>query len=103
MTKINIAANSLLGIINDLLDFSKIEAGKMEIESHPFMMEEVLESLSNLVTMKTREKRIEFLINTDPEVPARIAGDSLRLSQVLINLVNNAVKFTDKGEISPLK
>ena len=99
ISKIHNAANSLLGIINDILDFSKIEAGKMEMESVPFNLEDTLENLSHLITVKTREKGLELLIATSPDVPNGLLGDSLRLSQILINLANNAVKFTEKGEI----
>ncbi len=99
VTKINSAANSLLGIINDILDFSKIEAGKLEIESIPFNLDEAIETLINLVTVKVREKNLEFLVSVEPDVPRGVIGDPLRLGQILINLVNNSVKFTDKGEI----
>ncbi|MBF0454588.1 MAG: response regulator [Magnetococcales bacterium] len=97
--KIHFAANSLLGIINDILDFSKIEAGKMEMESVPFQLGEVLDNLANLITVKTQEKGVELLIGTPDNVPDGLIGDSLRLGQILINLANNAVKFTEAGEI----
>ncbi len=93
------AANSLLGIINDILDFSKIEAGKLEMESIPFRLEEALENLATLITVKTREKGLEFLISNGPDVPEHLLGDPLRLGQVLNNLANNAVKFTQEGEV----
>nr|CRH07954.1 Conserved membrane protein of unknown function. histidine kinase [Candidatus Magnetococcus massalia] len=99
VTKTYNAANALLGIINDILDFSKIEAGKLDIESIPFRLEDVLDNLSNLITVKTQEKGLEFLISTDPDLPRGLVGDPLRLGQVLINLANNAVKFTHKGEV----
>ncbi|MBF0384015.1 MAG: PAS domain-containing protein, partial [Magnetococcales bacterium] len=97
--KIHTAANSLLGIINDILDFSKIEAEKMEMEEIPFSLSNALDNLANLVTVKTQEKGLELLIATDPNTPEGLVGDPLRLGQILINLVNNAVKFTDSGEI----
>jgi CheY-like chemotaxis protein len=98
--KIQTAGTSLLGIINDILDFSKIEAGKMEMESVPFNLEDVLSNLANLVTVKAREKEdVEVLFSTSTEVPLDLLGDPLRLGQVLINLTNNAIKFTDVGEI----
>ncbi|MBF0148298.1 MAG: response regulator, partial [Magnetococcales bacterium] len=97
--KIHTAANSLLGIINDILDFSKIEAGKLDMEAIPFRLEQVLDHLSNLITVKTREKGLELLIFVQPETPNALVGDALRLGQVLINLANNAVKFTEQGEI----
>jgi polar amino acid transport system substrate-binding protein len=100
LKKIQSSANSLLGIINDILDFSKIEAGKMDIETVDFNLEDVLENLANLVTVKAQEKEdLEVLFNTNWEVPRFLVGDALRLGQVLINLSNNAVKFTDTGEI----
>lgn len=97
--KIDAAANSLLGIINDILDFSKIEAGKLDIETVPFNLDELMDNLANLVTVKSQEKGLELLFNIGRDVPRNLIGDSLRLGQVLINLSNNAVKFTDKGEI----
>jgi PAS domain S-box-containing protein len=98
--KIQSSANALLGIINDILDFSKIEAGKLDIETVDFNLEDVMDNLANLVTVKTREKeKLEVLFNVNPQVPRFLVGDPLRLGQVLINLANNAVKFTDSGEI----
>ena len=97
--KIFDAANSLLGIINDILDFSKMEAGKIDLEAVTFRMDEVLDNLSNITSIKAREKGLEFLISLGPDIPTGLIGDSLRLGQVLINLANNAVKFTDEGEI----
>ena len=98
--KIQTAGTSLLGIINDILDFSKIEAGKLEMESVPFNLEEVLNNLANLVTVKVREKEgVEVLFSTSTKVPQALLGDPLRLGQILINLTNNAIKFTDSGEI----
>jgi two-component system, sensor histidine kinase and response regulator len=100
INKIHVSANSLLGIINDILDFSKIEAGKLDMESVPFNLDEVLANLANLVTVKAQEKEgIEVLFSTASNVPRSLVGDSLRLGQVLINLANNAIKFTEHGEI----
>ena len=100
LTKIRSSANSLLGIINDILDFSKIEAGKLDMESVDFNLDEVLDNLASLISVKVREKEdLEVLFATAPDVPRFLVGDPLRLGQVLINLVNNAVKFTDSGEI----
>ncbi|MBF0277338.1 MAG: response regulator [SAR324 cluster bacterium] len=93
------SANSLLGIINDVLDFSKIEAGKLEIEEVNFNLDDVFDNISNLVALKAQEKGLEFLLKTDPETPNAVIGDPLRLGQILLNLTNNAVKFTEKGEI----
>ncbi len=100
LKKIQSSANSLLGIINDILDFSKIEAGKLDMETVDFNLDDVLENLANLVTVKAQEKEnLEVLFAADPNVPRYLVGDPLRLGQVLINLANNAVKFTEEGEI----
>jgi len=99
LAKINASANALLGIINDILDFSKIEAGKLEIEQIPFEIDEVLENLATVVLVKTQEKGLELMFDRSPEVPSVLIGDQLRLGQILINLCNNAAKFTEKGEI----
>ena len=99
LKKVDISAKSLLGIINDILDFSKIEAGKLDMESVDFQLEETLDNISTLVGIKTQEKGLELLFKTDPTVPRALVGDPLRLGQILINLSNNAVKFTDNGEI----
>ncbi len=100
LKKIKMSANSLLGIINDILDFSKIEAGKLEMESIDFNLEEVMHNLAPVVTMKSQEKdNLEVLFDIARDVPFFLKGDPLRLGQVLINLANNAVKFTKEGEI----
>ncbi|MBW2485798.1 MAG: PAS domain S-box protein, partial [Deltaproteobacteria bacterium] len=99
LKKVDISAKSLLGIINDILDFSKIEAGKLDMESVDFQLEGTLDNISTLVGIKTQEKGLELLFKTDPSVPTALVGDPLRLGQILINLSNNAVKFTDTGEI----
>jgi len=93
------AGEHLLGVINDILDFSKIEAGRMTLESVPFALDELLEHLSSLTALKTDDKRVELVFSVPRGVPAHLVGDPLRLGQVLINLTNNAVKFTDEGEI----
>ena len=98
--KIQSSAHSLLGIINDILDFSKIEAGKLDMESVDFNLDDVLENMTHLITVKAQEKKdLEVLFDMDPAAPRHLVGDPLRLGQVLINLANNAVKFTDSGEI----
>ena len=99
LNKTKVAAQSLLGIINDVLDFSKIEAGRLEMENASFSLENVLENLSSVVSQKAYDKNLEFLIAAPHDLPVNIVGDALRLGQVLINLVNNAVKFTDRGEV----
>lgn len=97
--KINSAANSLLGIINDILDFSKIEAGKLDIENVEFSLEKNLEELANIVGLKAQEKGIELVFNVHHDVPLKLKGDPLRLNQILVNLANNAIKFTETGEV----
>lgn len=99
LVKINKSAKALLGIINDILDFSKIEAGKMDIESLDFNLEDVLNNVVNLVTQKAQEKKLEFLVKTPPDLPIDLIGDPLRLGQIILNLANNAVKFTSRGEV----
>ncbi|MEQ8664129.1 MAG: response regulator [Rhodospirillales bacterium] len=99
LTKIRSAGRNLLGIINDILDFSKIEAGKLELEHVPFNMADVLNNLSDLVTIKADEKMLEVVFDVDPDIPQTLIGDPLRLGQVLTNITNNAVKFTEEGEI----
>jgi len=93
------SANALLGIINDILDFSKIEADKLDMEDTRFLLSDVMENLSALLGSKAEDKGIEMLFATDPDVPLALMGDPLRLGQILINLTNNAIKFTDTGEI----
>jgi PAS domain S-box-containing protein len=100
LNKINTSAKNLLGIINDILDFSKIEAGKLDMEAISFDLMETIENAGNMITVKAREKEnLEVLFHLDPEVPRFLKGDPLRLGQVLVNIGNNAVKFTDTGEI----
>gem|GEM_PF-5600756 len=97
--KIHKAAKLLLGILNDILDFSKIDANKVELETIPFSLSDVLDNLIDLTTLKSIGKELELLIAVNPLVPKRLEGDPLWLSQILINLVNNATKFTESGEI----
>ncbi|WP_394172693.1 PAS domain S-box protein [Thalassotalea litorea] len=97
--KVHRSAESLLGIINDILDFSKIEAGKLDVEMSNFGLTEVLEDLVNFVGIKAEEKHLELLFDIQSDLPTALIGDSLRLTQVLINLTNNAVKFTHDGEV----
>jgi PAS domain S-box-containing protein len=99
LNKIDISAKSLLGIINDVLDLSKIEAGMLTVESVGFKLEQVLEQLTTIVSPRANEKKLEFLISVDKDVPPSIQGDPMRLAQILINLCNNAVKFTDEGSV----
>ena len=97
--KIGKSARSLLGIINDILDFSKIEAGKMDIEKTNFLLSDVLENLLNIIGDKVRDNGSELIFKQDLTIPNNLIGDPLRLGQILLNLTNNAVKFTEKGEI----
>ncbi len=99
MAKVRAASGALLGIINDILDFSKIEAGKLDIENTDFYFEDMIENFSAVVAQKAQEKHLEFLLSANPDIPPSLTGDSLRVGQVLINLVNNAVKFTAEGEV----
>jgi polar amino acid transport system substrate-binding protein len=99
LTKSLSAAQMLLRIINDVLDFSKIEAGKLAIEKIPFRLEKVLEELSNVISIKAYEKGLEIIFNVENNIPDNLLGDPLRLGQILMNLCDNAIKFTDHGEI----
>ncbi len=99
LSKIDSSAKSLLRIINDILDFSKIEAGELTIESINFDLESVVSSVTNFISQRVFEKRLELIVHIAPDVPLDLIGDPLRLAQVLTNFCNNAVKFTQKGEI----
>ncbi len=99
LTKIEKACESLLLIINDILDFSKIEAGKLELEKNEFWLDNILGDVANLFGLKCEQKGIELIFDVDEGIDFSLKGDSLRLSQILINLVGNAVKFTEKGQI----
>jgi two-component system sensor histidine kinase/response regulator len=99
VSKVHNAGTSLLAIINDILDFSKIEAGKLDLETTEFRMDEVIASVTTLTAQKAHEKGIEFLAHVAPGIPECLLGDPLRLGQILTNFVNNAVKFTERGEI----
>lgn len=97
--KMQKSSQHLLGIINDILDFSKIEAGKLDIEKIDFKLNQVLDNLATVIGEKCSSKDLELIFDLDPELPNDLCGDPLRLGQILINYTNNAVKFTDKGEI----
>jgi signal transduction histidine kinase/FixJ family two-component response regulator len=99
LTTIRTSANSLLKIINEILDFSKIEAGHLELEKIEFNLSEELKHLTDLFKKEAAEKNIELIINIDDDVPTALVGDPLRLRQVLVNFINNAIKFTEQGEI----
>jgi len=97
--KVHNAGTSLLSIINDILDFSKIEAGKLDIETTDFQLDEVISAVTTLTAQKAHEKGLEYLAHVSPEIPECLLGDPHRLGQILTNFVNNAVKFTEHGEI----
>jgi len=99
LKKIDISAKSLLGIINDILDFSKIEAGMMEMEAIDFRLDDVMNNIVNIISVEAAKKGIELLSNIAEAVPRALIGDPLRLGQVLTNLANNVVKFTEDGHI----
>lgn len=99
LVKIEQAAQSLLGIINDILDFSKIEAGKLSVESVDFDLEQVLNSVTNLISQKAQDKGLEFAIHVAQDVPFSLIGDPLRVAQIITNYCSNSVKFTAEGEI----
>ena len=99
LNKMQSSAHALLALLNDILDLSKIEAGRLEIEETRFHLDQVLNNVSNVVTLKVQDKGLELFFRTDPAVPVDLTGDPLRLGQILVNLVGNAVKFTEKGEI----
>ncbi len=96
---IHASSRSLLGIINDILDFSKIEAGKLDFDKIPFSLRDIIEEVADVFFEKIQNKDIEFIIDIDKDIPRRMISDPFRLRQVLLNLVSNAFKFTDKGEI----
>ena len=99
VSKVHNAGTSLLAIINDILDFSKIEAGKLDLETTGFKLDEVISSVTTLTAQKAHEKGLEFLAHVQSGIPEQLLGDPLRLGQILTNFVNNAVKFTEHGEI----
>ncbi|MGD9068579.1 MAG: response regulator [Methyloceanibacter sp.] len=99
VTKIKNSGEHLLGILNDILDFSKVEAGKLEVETIDFDLDKVLENVGNLISEKASAKGLELIFDIESEVSRHLKGDPLRLGQILINFCNNAVKFTEKGEV----
>ncbi|WP_326539612.1 response regulator [Pseudorhodoferax sp.] len=99
IAKIQQSGQHLLGILNDILDFSKVEAGKLDIESAPFELDGMMATVSGVVAEKATAKNLELVFDVATDVPQQLIGDPLRLGQILINYVNNAVKFTEQGEI----
>ena len=99
LNQIRQASQSLLAIVNDILDFSKIEAGKIELEAHAFVIENILQDIASLFIDTIEQKGLTLCIAIDPLLPERLLGDYHRIRQVLINLVGNAIKFTNQGDI----
>jgi PAS domain S-box-containing protein len=99
ITKVHGAGTALLGIINDILDFSKVEAGKLDLESVPFQLDDVLGNVAALLGHKVADKGLELLLDSDASLPDTLLGDPLRLGQIVTNLVSNAIKFTAQGQV----
>ena len=99
LSRVQDSGEALLSIINDILDFSKIESGKLDLENVDFDLDEILHSLSNVLSFRAQEKDLELVYNTAPDLPRLLVGDPLRLRQILLNLAGNAVKFTQTGEV----
>lgn len=97
---ISVSGKSLLSILNDILDFSKIEAGRMDLVPVEFSIEELLSAIANLMSVNAASKNIELVIDIDKKIPSLLLGDSHRLQQILVNLISNAIKFTEQGEVS---
>ncbi len=97
--KIQSASSSLLKIINDILDFSKIEAEKLTMEYEVFNLEKIISEMCNIASIKAQNKDVHLVVDIDPDIPQELIGDSLRLNQIFINLINNAIKFSEKAEI----
>lgn len=94
------SADTLLGLINDILDFSKIEAGRLDLESIPFNLRDILGDTLQTLALRANEKKIELTFHIPPNIPDRLIGDPLRLRQILVNLIGNAIKFTESGEVA---
>ncbi|MDM8524029.1 response regulator [Desulfococcaceae bacterium HSG8] len=99
LTKVRSSAHALLGLLDDILDFSKIEAGKLDIREKDFQLQTILDDLGDMFADQAAEKGIDMIIGSNRDVPSALTGDPLRLKQILINLVSNAVKFTKEGKI----
>lgn len=99
LNKVQLASNNLLVVINDILDFSKVEAGRLDLNEVPFDLDQLLDELASLFSNRTAEKDLELIISVSPEVPRLLKGDTGRLTQVMTNLTENAVKFTQSGEV----
>jgi signal transduction histidine kinase/DNA-binding response OmpR family regulator len=99
LLNVNKSAYTLLNIINDILDFSKLEAGKLIIDNSAFRLDELIESTIDILSIKAQEKGLELVCNIDPDLPSQFFGDQLRIRQILVNLIGNAIKFTTMGEV----
>jgi len=97
--KVHRAAENLLGILNDILDFSKVEAGQMQLEHQPFALADVLDRVMETAGVKAQAKELQFTLKVEPQVPKELLGDALRVGQVLLNLCDNAIKFTERGQV----
>ena len=93
------AGNALLAIVNDILDFSKIESGKMEIINVRYQLTSVINDIINIITVRMQDKNLDLVVDIDPKIPSELVGDEIRIRQILLNLLNNAVKFTSEGHI----
>ncbi len=100
LNKIDYSAKSLLNVINDILDISKVEAGRLDLEEIPFDLNAVLENVRSLASTRASEKGLAFELHVDSGVPSQLMGDPLRFGQILLNLVSNAIKFTETGAVT---
>lgn len=94
------AGHNLLAIVNDILDFSKIEAGRMDLLEAPYQLSSLINDINNMILFKAQDKGLKFNVEVDPTIPDELSGDEVRIRQIFTNLLNNAVKFTDKGSVS---
>ncbi|WP_027358649.1 PAS domain-containing hybrid sensor histidine kinase/response regulator [Desulforegula conservatrix] len=97
---INLSASTLLFVVNDILDFSKMEAGQLSLETNSFSLRKTLDEIAEIMTVQAEEKKLLLYVSVASDVPCRVTGDAYRIKQILINLVNNAIKFTDSGKIT---
>ncbi len=94
------AGHNLLAIVNDILDFSKIEAGRMDIIEAPYQLSSLINDINNMILFKAQDKSLKFTVEVDPSIPDELSGDEIRIRQIITNLLNNAVKYTEKGSVS---
>jgi signal transduction histidine kinase/CheY-like chemotaxis protein len=100
LEKVTFSSHILMNVINDILDFSKIEAGKLDIEMTSFSLHSLFDNVLSIVSMRAQEKNLRVKLHIDPSIPTQVIGDPLRITQILLNLCNNAVKFTDRGFVN---